>query len=75
MDPNKLPANTEYSYAHYFQPHPYLGGGFSIAPINPQGGTNATMTLSELESRKGDENIRRAAPPRPNKPADLRARR
>lgn len=53
MDPFNLPATTEYTYAHSFQPHPYLhvSSGAMIPPIHPFAPTNTNFTLAELQTR------------------------
>lgn len=58
MNPDNLPSNTEYAYAHLYQPHPYLftQTGFEIEPIRPM--TRTIMKIQnpsyEPEKRKND---------------------
>lgn len=54
MDLNALPCNTEFAYAHKFQPHPYLfsSRGMMIAPINTKVPMNTQFQLIELEKRQ-----------------------
>ena len=71
MDPNKLPAGTEYAYAHSFMPHPYLGNGMAISPINPTRTSNTTFSLAELTVH----NEKMTPPPRASAQAPRSSRR
>jgi len=53
MNPFNLPSNTEYSYSHLFQPHPYLftTGAVMRPPINPKVPLETNFTLAELAVR------------------------
>lgn len=53
MKPAAQPSDTEFSYPHRFQPHPYLFTQSAIMrpPINPKVPFETTFTLAELETR------------------------
>jgi len=53
MDPFSLPVNTEFAYAHLYQPHDFLftGNAYMIPPIDPKVSMNTNFTLSELLPR------------------------
>ena len=45
MNPENLPAGRELNLPHTFLPHPFLGGGFSIPPIDTPSGINTALPL------------------------------
>jgi len=49
MDPQKLPANTEFAYAHLFTPNYKLPFGQWSAPINPTVQKNIPAILPEFQ--------------------------
>lgn len=53
MNPFNLPSNTEYSFPHSHQPHPYLwtSTGTMRPPIKPDVPLETNFQLSELQVR------------------------
>lgn len=79
MNPDNLPSNTEYAYAHFYQPHPYLftQSAFGIKPIRPLTQTIRNIDLAEYQSHPDEPSLSSrelpVAPPkrgrgRPKKP-------
>lgn len=62
MDLDKLPSNTEYSFAHLFYPVGNLGmrGGYSWAPIRPQTQTNHILDLPQFNVLRSESIFQRA---------------
>jgi hypothetical protein len=53
MDPFSLPSNTEFAYAHLYQPHDFLfyRSAYMIPPIDPRVAMNTNFSLAELQPR------------------------
>ena len=62
MNPDNLPSNTEYAYAHLYQPHPYLftQTGFEMEPIRPM-----TRTIMKMDTPAFEPEKRRESSPPP----------
>jgi hypothetical protein len=57
MNPDNLPSNTEYAYAHFAQPHPWLATqtGFAIKPIRPIVKQNLKISIPDYDAHPDDQ--------------------